>query len=96
MMQLKNEKRTVAVGAAGGQACLLLAAGTKGKRHMMPHAKAMIQQPRVPSSGLMPASDVLIRAKEAVIKKDVLTELLAKHALSLFTPGCFVRLKWMF
>lgn len=26
---------------------------------------AMIQQPRVPSSGLMPASDVLIRAKEA-------------------------------
>lgn len=25
---------------------------------------AMIQQPRVPSSGLMPASDVLIRAKE--------------------------------
>uniref|UniRef100_B9N4I4 ATP-dependent Clp protease proteolytic subunit n=1 Tax=Populus trichocarpa TaxID=3694 RepID=B9N4I4_POPTR len=67
MMQLKNEKHTVAVGAAGaagGQACLLLAAGTKGKRHMMPHAKAVIQQPRVPSSGLMPASDVLIRAKE--------------------------------
>lgn len=25
---------------------------------------AMIQQPRVPSSGLMPASDVVIRAKE--------------------------------
>ncbi|KAL9393093.1 hypothetical protein Peur_012378 [Populus x canadensis] len=85
MMQLKNEKHTkVAVGAAGGQACLLLAAGTKGKRHMMPHAKAMIQQPRVPSSGLMPASDVLICAKEAVINKDVLTELLAKHSLSLF------------
>ncbi|KAL9356064.1 hypothetical protein Peur_049317 [Populus x canadensis] len=95
MMQLKNEKHTVAVGAAGGKACLLLAAGTKGKRHMMPHAKAMIQQPRVPSSGLMPASDVLIRAKEAVINKDVLTELLAKHTLSLFTTGCFVRLKWM-
>lgn len=28
---------------------------------------AMIQQPRVPSSGLMPASDVLIRAKEVVV-----------------------------
>ncbi|KAK6159873.1 hypothetical protein DH2020_003254 [Rehmannia glutinosa] len=65
MMQLKNEIHTVAVGAAIGQACLLLSAGSKGKRFMMPHAKAMIQQPRVPSSGLMPASDVLIRAKEA-------------------------------
>lgn len=37
---------TVAVGAAIGQACLLLAAGSKGKRFMMPHSKAMIQQPR--------------------------------------------------
>jgi ATP-dependent protease ClpP protease subunit len=40
------QKHTVAVGAAGaagGQACLLLAAGTKGKRHMMPHAKGMME-----------------------------------------------------
>ncbi|KAG5056078.1 hypothetical protein JHK85_008588 [Glycine max] len=65
MMQLKNEIHTVAVGSAIGQACLLLSAGTPGKRFMMPHAKAMIQQPRIPSSGLMPASDVLIRAKES-------------------------------
>ncbi|EYU37284.1 hypothetical protein ABFS82_02G096100 [Erythranthe guttata] len=79
MMQLKNEIHTVAVGAAIGQACLLLSAGTKGQRFMMPHAKAMIQQPRVPSSGLMPASDVLIRAKEVIINRDILVKLLAKH-----------------
>ncbi|KAH6819070.1 ATP-dependent caseinolytic protease/crotonase family protein [Perilla frutescens var. frutescens] len=79
MMQLKNEIHTVAVGAAIGQACLLLSAGSKGKRFMMPHAKAMIQQPRVPSSGLMPASDVLIRAKEVIINRDTLVKLLAKH-----------------
>lgn len=79
MMQLKNEIHTVAVGAAIGQACLLLAAGSKGKRFMMPHAKAMIQQPRVPSSGLMPASDVFIRAKEVIINRDTLVKLLAKH-----------------
>ncbi|XP_051122166.1 ATP-dependent Clp protease proteolytic subunit-related protein 3, chloroplastic [Andrographis paniculata] len=79
LMQLKNEVHTVAVGAAIGQACLLLASGTKGKRFMMPHAKAMIQQPRVPSSGLMPASDVLIRAKEVIINRDILVNLLAKH-----------------
>lgn len=79
LMQLKNEIHTVAVGAAIGQACLLLSAGSKGKRFMMPHAKAMIQQPRVPSSGLMPASDVLIRAKEVIINRDILVKLLAKH-----------------
>ncbi|KAJ7977940.1 ATP-dependent Clp protease proteolytic subunit [Quillaja saponaria] len=79
MMQLKNEIHTVAVGAAIGQACLLLAAGTKGKRFMMPHSKAMIQQPRVPSSGLMPASDVLIRAKEVITNRETLVKLLAKH-----------------
>nr|GMD40534.1 ATP-dependent Clp protease proteolytic subunit-related protein 3, chloroplastic [Ipomoea batatas] len=55
---------TIAIGAAVGQACLLLAAGTKGKRFMLPNAKALIQQPRVPSSGLMQASDVSIWAKE--------------------------------
>ncbi|XP_068659587.1 ATP-dependent Clp protease proteolytic subunit-related protein 3, chloroplastic-like [Aristolochia californica] len=79
MMQLKNEIQTVAVGAAIGQACLLLAAGKKGKRFMMPHAKAMIQQPRVPSSGLMPASDVLIRANEVIKNRDILVKLLARH-----------------
>ncbi|MED6120153.1 ATP-dependent Clp protease proteolytic subunit- protein 3, chloroplastic [Stylosanthes scabra] len=79
MMQLKNEIHTVAVGAAIGQACLLLSAGSPGKRFMMPHAKAMIQQPRIPSSGLMPASDVLIRAKEVIVNRDTLITLLAKH-----------------
>ncbi|XP_022999027.1 ATP-dependent Clp protease proteolytic subunit-related protein 3, chloroplastic-like [Cucurbita maxima] len=79
MMQLKNEIHTLTVGAAIGQACLLLAAGTKGRRFMMPHSKAMIQQPRVPSSGLMPASDILIRAKEVITNRDTLVELLAKH-----------------
>ncbi|KAH7666754.1 Endopeptidase Clp protein [Dioscorea alata] len=79
MMQLKNEIQTVAVGAAIGQACLLLASGKKGRRFMMPHAKAMIQQPRVPSSGQMPASDVLIRAKEVINNRDTLVKLLAKH-----------------
>ncbi|XP_073274337.1 ATP-dependent Clp protease proteolytic subunit-related protein 3, chloroplastic [Primulina huaijiensis] len=79
MMQLKNEIHTVGVGAAIGHACLLLAAGTKGQRFMMPHSKAMIQQPRVPSAGLMPASDVIIRAKEVIINRDTLVGLIAKH-----------------
>ncbi|KAJ7538579.1 hypothetical protein O6H91_11G055200 [Diphasiastrum complanatum] len=79
MMLVKNEIQTVAVGAAIGQACLLLAAGEKGKRYMLPHAKAMIQQPRLPSLGQMPASDIQIRAKEVVNNRDTLVSLLAKH-----------------
>ncbi|KAF3523821.1 hypothetical protein F2Q69_00047314 [Brassica cretica] len=39
----------------------------------------MIQQPRVPSSGLMPASDVLICAKEVITSRDILVGLLSKH-----------------
>jgi len=34
---------TVAFGAAVGQACLLLSAGTKGRRFMTPHAKGTAQ-----------------------------------------------------
>lgn len=79
MMLVKNEIQTVAVGAAIGQACLLLAAGTKGRRYMLPHATAMIQQPRLPSTGQMPAIDVHIRAKEVVNNRDTLVSLLAKH-----------------
>ncbi|CAN4108808.1 unnamed protein product [Withania somnifera] len=79
MMHITNEIHTVGVGAAIGQACLLLAAGCKGKRFMMPHSKAMIQQPRAPSSGLMQASDVFIRAKEIINNRDTLVKLLAKH-----------------
>jgi len=79
MMMLSNEIYTVGVGAAIGHACLLLAAGAKGKRYMMPHAKAMIQQPRAPSTGLMQASDVLLRAKEVIKNRDTFVDLMAEH-----------------
>ncbi|KAI9084818.1 hypothetical protein K1719_033224 [Acacia pycnantha] len=79
MMLVKNEIRTVCIGVAVGQACLLLAAGTKGKRYMFPNASAMIQQPRVPPSGLMPVSRLASRAKEVKTNKDTFVKLLAKH-----------------
>lgn len=42
---------TVGIGVALGQACMLLSAGQKGNRYMMPHATAMLHQPRIPSTG---------------------------------------------
>ncbi|OMO86741.1 ClpP [Corchorus capsularis] len=79
LMLSKCQIHTLCLGSAFGQACLLLAAGTKGKRFMMPNATAMIQQPRIPSTGLMPASDVLIRTRETIILRDAFVELFAKH-----------------
>eukprot|EP00850_Spirogloea_muscicola_P009369 SM000052S17761 [mRNA] locus=s52:574606:576949:- [translate_table: standard] len=79
MRQVKNSIQTVGVGAAIGQACLLLAAGERGRRFMLPHATAMIQQPRLPSTGQMSAIDVHIRAKEVINNRDCLVKLLARH-----------------
>ncbi|KAM0919702.1 hypothetical protein ACQ4PT_008008 [Festuca glaucescens] len=79
MMRMKTEVHTLCLGAAAGHACLVLAAGKKGKRYMFPHAKALIQQPRIPSYGMMQASDVVIRAKEVVHNRNTLVKLLSRH-----------------
>ncbi|KAK7337746.1 hypothetical protein VNO77_18333 [Canavalia gladiata] len=79
MMRLKNEVHTFCLGAAIGQACLILSAGTPGKRVMMPHATAMLQEPRIAPSGLRSASDVAILAKEVMYNRNTLVKLLAKH-----------------
>ncbi|KAJ3699891.1 hypothetical protein LUZ61_003596 [Rhynchospora tenuis] len=79
MMSVKNEVHTLLIGTAAGHACLLLAAGTKGKRYMMPRARALIQQPRMPSFGEMSTSDLVSRAREALIQRNKFAELLGKH-----------------
>jgi ATP-dependent Clp endopeptidase proteolytic subunit ClpP len=55
---------TVGVGVAIGQACMLLASGEKGQRYMLPHATAMLQQPRLPPTGARQAVEVEIRWRE--------------------------------
>lgn len=80
LMQLRCEIRTMAFGEAMGPACLLLAAGTKGKRFIFPHAIAGVEEPAVPATGLMPASYVGLLTKEVLTQRDILVELLAKHS----------------
>ncbi len=64
-----------------GQACsmgaVLLAGGTKGKRHALPNSRIMIHQPMGWSEGT--ASDILISAKELKYTKKRLSEILAEH-----------------
>ena len=69
---------TYFMGMAASGAAILLAAGTKGKRFSLPHAKVMIHQPW--SSGIGgQASDVEIEMLEILKMKNLLNEILAKH-----------------
>ncbi len=56
---------------------VLLAAGTKGKRHALPNSRIMIHQPSGGYQGQ--ASDIEIQARETLKIKDRLNKVLAKH-----------------
>jgi ATP-dependent Clp protease protease subunit len=68
---------TYCMGQAASMAALLLAAGTKGKRHALPHARVMIHQPWGGTRGT--ASDISIQAEEILRHKRTLNDILAKH-----------------
>jgi ATP-dependent Clp endopeptidase proteolytic subunit ClpP len=69
MNYIANPVYTVGIGVAIGQACMLLSAGEKGHRYMMPHATAMLHQPRVPSTGQRQAIELYIKWREVLAQK---------------------------
>jgi len=78
MQYIKPKVSTICIGMAASLGALLLCAGEKGKRFALPHSRIMIHQPEV--SGLSgQATDIEIHAKEILILKQRLTELLSKH-----------------
>ena len=68
---------TYCIGMAASMAATLLAAGAKGKRHVLPHAEVMIHQVLGGARG--PATDMLIRTKNLIRTKRTMNDLLAKH-----------------
>ena len=68
---------TYCIGRAQSGAAIILAAGTKGKRHALPHAKVILHQPWGGVSGQ--AADIKIQAEEILKAKAMINELLAKH-----------------
>lgn len=68
---------TYCIGMAASMAALLLAAGEKGKRFALPHARIMIHQLEGSFQGQ--ASDIAIHAKEVLTIREVLNKLFAKH-----------------
>ena len=78
MQFVKPEVRTMCVGIAMSIGAILLAGGTKGKRSSLPNGKILIHQLWTPGFGGQ-ASDVEIRAREAIAMKRRLEELLAER-----------------
>ena len=66
------------MGMAASGAAILLAAGTKGKRYILPHGRVMIHQPwgQIPFAQ---ATDVEIEMAELERQKRELIKILAKH-----------------
>jgi ATP-dependent Clp protease protease subunit len=68
---------TWCIGQASSMGAVLLAAGTKGKRFSLPHARVMIHQPWGGARGT--AEDIHIQAREIKTLKKVLVDILARH-----------------
>ena len=77
MQYIKAPVSTYCMGQAASMAAILLAAGEKGKRYALPHARILIHQPMGGFSGQ--ATDVEIQAREILRLKQELNEILARH-----------------
>ena len=78
MQHVKCDVSTICIGSAASMGAILLAAGTKGKRFILPHSRVMIHQPMGGATGQ--ASDISITAKEIIKIKAQLIEILSKHS----------------
>jgi ATP-dependent Clp protease protease subunit len=77
MQYIKPEVSTLCVGQAASMAAWLLAAGTKGKRFALPHARIMIHQPLGGVQGQ--ATDIDIQAREIIRLREQMNNILVKH-----------------
>jgi len=74
---IRPDVSTICTGVAGAAAALLLAAGARGKRLLLPNARIMLHQVYGQAEG--PAIDVQIAAKEVERLRQSVNSLLAKH-----------------
>ncbi len=77
MQFIKCDVATYCVGQAASMGAVLLAAGTKGKRFVLPNSRVMIHQPWGGVQGA--AADISIQAKEILTLRDKINNILAYH-----------------
>jgi len=78
MQYVKCDVATICIGMAASMGAILLTAGTKGKRSVLPNSKVMIHQPMGGTQGQ--ASDIEIEAREILRTKTTLNEIIGKHS----------------
>ncbi|GAB3653709.1 ATP-dependent Clp protease proteolytic subunit [Streptomyces sparsus] len=73
------EIETVCLGQAASAAAVLLAAGTPGRRLVLPHARVLIHQPSFAEPVRGRATDLAIQAAELLRTRDTLESMLSRH-----------------
>ena len=76
MQHIKPDVQTICMGMAASMGAFLLAAGTKGKRYILPNAEVMIHQPSGGAQGQ--TTDIQIAAQHIQKTKDRLNRILAE------------------
>jgi ATP-dependent Clp protease protease subunit len=77
MQYVTCDVATYCIGQAASMGAVLLAAGAKGKRNALPHARVMIHQPMAGTEGT--TTEILIHAKEFLRLKKDLNDILLRH-----------------
>lgn len=77
MSFLSSKVATYCIGRAYSGAAVLLSAGVKGKRFILPHAKVMIHQPFGGVYGQ--SSDIQIQATQIIKDKKMLSQIISEH-----------------
>jgi ATP-dependent Clp protease protease subunit len=78
MQFIKNDIATICLGQAASAAAVLLAAGTKGKRLALPHARVLLHQP-YGQVGYAQVTDLELAAREILRMRELLEVILAEH-----------------
>ncbi len=78
MQFIKNDIATICLGQAASAAAVLLAAGTKGKRLALPHARVLLHQP-YGQVGYAQVTDLELAAREILRMRELLEGILSKH-----------------
>lgn len=77
MNHIKPNVSTICVGMAASMGAMILSAGEKGKRFILPNAEVMIHQPLGGAQGQ--ASDIEISARNIIRHREILNKMLSKN-----------------
>ncbi|MFW6060152.1 MAG: ATP-dependent Clp protease proteolytic subunit [Phycisphaeraceae bacterium] len=79
MQFVRPDVATYCIGVAASMGAVLMMAGTKGKRYMLPNGRILLHQPLMGGQITGPATDLSIHAKEMVRTRDRLYQIMQEH-----------------